>query len=49
MNDRFGSAAVVQTDSSPMTALGWKADTRPGRISALTDTGRSDRQNLPDS
>jgi len=25
-----------------MAALGWKADTPPGRMSALTDTGRSE-------
>ena len=25
--DRFGSVAVVHPDSSPMAALGWKADT----------------------
>ena len=41
-NVRFGSVAAVRTHSSPMTALGWKADTRSGRMSALTDTGRSE-------
>ncbi|KPK56558.1 MAG: hypothetical protein AMS22_00615, partial [Thiotrichales bacterium SG8_50] len=34
--------AVVQTNSSRMTALGQKADIQPGRMSALTDTGRPD-------
>jgi hypothetical protein len=38
---RNGSVAVIQTNSSRMAALEWKADTRPGRMSALTDTGRS--------
>ena len=27
---RFGSAAVILTDSTPMAALGRKADPRPG-------------------
>jgi len=31
-----------------MTALGWKADTHPGRMSALTDTGRSGALIQPD-
>jgi hypothetical protein len=26
----FGSVAVIETHSSRMTALGWKADIRPG-------------------
>ena len=47
VNVRFGSLAVVQTDSNAMTALGCKADARPGRMSALTNTGRSVRKNLP--
>ena len=38
-NVRFGSLAVIQTNSSPMTGLGWKADTRPGRTAAFPDTG----------
>jgi hypothetical protein len=37
---RFVSVAVVQTHFSPMSGLAWKADTRPGRISAFTHTGR---------
>lgn len=42
LNDfRFGSVAVVQTHSSPMAGLGQKADIQPGRMSALTNTGRS--------
>jgi hypothetical protein len=41
-NDRFGSLAVVHPNFSPMTALGWKADTQPGRMSAFTNTGRSE-------
>jgi hypothetical protein len=40
--------AIVQADSSSMTALGWKADTRPGRILTLTNTGRSLRPKQPD-
>ena len=36
---RLGSVAVVQTDSSSMTALEWKADAQPGRMSAFTVTG----------
>jgi hypothetical protein len=43
-NVRFGSVAVVPPNSSPMTGLGWIADTQPGRMSALTDTGRSNAQ-----
>jgi hypothetical protein len=39
---RFGSVAVVQTNSKQMSGLGWKADTRRGRMSALTNTGRSE-------
>jgi len=31
-----------------MTALGWKADTRPGRVTALTNTRQSDALNWPD-
>lgn len=42
LNVRFGSLAVIQTNSSPMTGLGWKADTQPGVMSAPTDTGRSE-------
>jgi hypothetical protein len=45
----FGSKAVVQTDSSSMAALGWKADTPPGRISTLFATGCSDALSTPDS
>ena len=41
-NVRFGSAAVIGTNSSSMAALGRKADIRPGRMSALTDTGHSE-------
>jgi hypothetical protein len=37
----LGSVAVVQTHSSLMAALGWKADIQPSRMSALTDTGHS--------
>jgi hypothetical protein len=48
-NVRFGSLAVIATDSSAMTALGWKADTQPGRMSALTDTGRSEALRRPES
>jgi hypothetical protein len=47
-NDRLGSVAVVETDSSPMTALGWKADIEAGRMSALTKTGRSKALRVPD-
>jgi len=36
-----GSLAAVETNSNPMTALGRKADTLLGRMSALTNTGRS--------
>ena len=45
---RFGSLAVIQTDSSAMTALGWKADTRPGRMSALAEIGHSEALRKPD-
>ena len=48
-NVRYGSTAVIETHSSPMSALGRKADVKPGRMSALTDTGRSEvlrRSNL---
>jgi hypothetical protein len=45
LNVRFGSLAVVQTYPSRMAALGWKADIRPGRMSAFTDTGHSDALN----
>ena len=48
VNVRFGSVAVVRTHSSPMAVLGRKADTRPGRMSALTDTGRSDALRTPE-
>jgi len=41
VNVRFGSLAVMQSDSSSMAALGWKADTQPGRMSVPTNTGRS--------
>ena len=47
-NVRFGSVAVVGVDSSRMAALGWKADIQPGRMSALTDTGRSEALEWPD-
>jgi hypothetical protein len=46
-NDLYGSLAVVQTHSSPMTAFGWKADIQPGRVFTLTDTGRSEVLKLP--
>ena len=41
------SVAVIQTDSSPLSTLEWKADTRPVRMSVLTDTGRSEALKLP--
>lgn len=44
----LGLVAVVQIDSNPMETLGWKADNRPGRMSALTDTGRSATLKRPD-
>ena len=44
---RFGSIAVVQTDSSSMTGLGWKADIPPGRMSALAKTGRAEALRSP--
>jgi CBS domain-containing protein len=47
MDIRFGSVAVVQTYSSPMAALGCKADTRPRRMSVPTKTGRSGRLRSP--
>jgi hypothetical protein len=47
-NDRFASLAVIQADSSPMTALGWKADTQAGRMFALTYTGRLEARTKPD-
>ena len=47
-NFRFGSLAVIQTNSSRMTALEWKADIEPGRTSALTNTGRSAALRGPD-
>ena len=47
-NDRFGSLAVIQTDSSSMSGLGRKADTRLGPMSALTDTGRSETLRAPE-
>jgi hypothetical protein len=31
-----------------MAGLGWKADTRPGRMSALTNTGLSEALKRPD-
>ena len=40
-NGCIGSIAAIQTHFSPMAALGWKADTRLGQMSALADTGRS--------
>jgi hypothetical protein len=47
VRDRFGSEAVVQTHSGPMTALGWNADARPGQMSALTNTGQSEPLDSP--
>ena len=47
MNVGFGSVAVIQADSSAMTALEWKADTQPGWMSALTDTGHTEGPELP--
>jgi hypothetical protein len=38
---RFGSVAVIQTDFSSMSALGWKAAIRPGCTIAFTNTGHS--------
>jgi hypothetical protein len=46
---RFGSVAVFQVHSSRTAALGWKADTRPGLMSALTNTGRSDSREMAGS
>jgi hypothetical protein len=43
-----GSVAVVHTNSSPMTALGWKADTQLRGMSALTNTGRSEVTEFPE-
>ncbi len=43
----FGSVAVIQTNSSPMTGLGWKAAIQPGRMSAFTNTGHSEAPKLP--
>jgi len=43
----LGWLAVVQNDSSPLSGFGRLADTRPGRMSALTDTGRSELLKLP--
>jgi hypothetical protein len=40
-NARFGSVAVVQTNSTRMAGLEWKADTLPGRMTAPTNSGRS--------
>lgn len=34
--------AVINTNSSPLTGLGWKADGQPGRMSAFTVTGHSE-------
>ena len=39
VNVRFGSLAVVQADSNRMAPLEGIADTRSGRMSALTNTG----------
>ena len=47
INVCFGSLAAVETDSNPMTALARKADIQTGRVSALTDTGRSDALRSP--
>jgi hypothetical protein len=47
-NVRFGSIAVIQTNSSSMAALGRLADTQPGGMSAFTNTGRSDGSEWPD-
>lgn len=48
VNVRFWSVAVIQTDSGSVAALGWKADIQPGRMSALTNTGRSEALELAD-
>ena len=48
-NERFGSVAVAQTDSSPMAALGRKADTQLGGGSAFTNTGHSEAMKKPKS
>jgi hypothetical protein len=39
VNVRFGSVAVVQADSNRMAPLERIADTRSGRMSALTNAG----------
>ena len=44
----FGSVAVVEAHFSPMAALGRIADGHPGRMSALTNSGRSDALKWPD-
>ena len=41
-----GSVAVVQTDSGSMSGLRCLADIEPGRMTALTDTGRSEGPEL---
>ena len=43
----YGSVAAVQSNSSPMTALAWKADTNAGRMSALANTRRSEARETP--
>jgi hypothetical protein len=48
VNVAFGSVAVVKNDFNPMAGSGRKADTRPERMSALTDTGRSEAWKEPD-
>jgi len=47
VNVWLGSVAVVQADSSLMAALGCRADIQLGRMSALTETGRSEILKLP--
>ena len=42
----FGSEVAVQNDFNRMAALGWKADIQTGRMSALTNTGRSEALEL---
>ena len=43
---RFGSVAIIHIEYSQMAALGRKAETEPGRMAALTNTGRSMHSNL---
>ena len=38
----LGSVAVIQTDSNSMAGFGRLADIQLGRMSALTDTGRTE-------